>query len=320
MPRLTKLVTTIKLQERHLERLRAEFPDVEFVVCTERDRLPEVLPDAQALIGGGLTAELMRRFPEIRWTQAPGAGVDGMLFPELVESNDVILTNNSGVHASNIAEHLLGMMLAHARALPELMRNQVNREWKHSERGVFELGYQTLAIAGLGDIGHALAIRAKGLGMRVLGSRRRVAGPMEGVDRVYGPDEWRDMLPEADHVAITLPLTPRTQGLFGEAEFKMMKSTAYIYNIGRGEIIDQDALIEALRSGQIGGAGLDVTTPEPLPSDSPLWDLPNVLITPHMSGATPHYWDRGIEILVENVRRFRAGEPLINVVDKREGY
>jgi D-2-hydroxyacid dehydrogenase (NADP+) len=319
MPTLTKLVTTVDLQPQFLERLETEFPDIEFVVCTDVERLPDVLDGAQALVGRGLTKDLMEKFPDVRWMHAPGAGVDRMLFPELIES-DVILTNNSGVHASNIAEHLMAMMLAHARALPELVVHQKQREWKRAERGVFELGGQTLAIAGLGDIGQALARRAKGLEMRVVGSRRRVDGAMDGVDQVFGPDNWRDMLPEADHVAITLPLTPRTRFLFGEPEFTAMKSTAYIYNIGRGDIIDQDAMITAIRNGEIAGAGLDVTTPEPLPPDSPLWDVPNVLITPHTSGATPHFWERGIEILVDNIRRYRRGEPMRNVVDKREGY
>jgi D-2-hydroxyacid dehydrogenase (NADP+) len=237
----------------------------------------------------------------------------------LIES-DIIVTNNSGVHAPNIAEHLLGMMLAFARGFPEMVLNQQRRHWQRPSTDLFELGYQTLAVVGLGDIGHALARRAKGLGMRVVGSRRRVLSPMDGVDRIYPPDELHAMIAEADHVAITLPLTARTRHLFGAIEFEIMEPTAYIYNIGRGEIIDQDALIEALNNGEIAGAGLDVTTPEPLPEDSPLWTTPGVFITPHYSGSTPHYWDRGIELLVENIRRFRTDQPMLNVVDKGEGY
>jgi D-2-hydroxyacid dehydrogenase (NADP+) len=319
MPTLTKLVTTVDLEQRHLERLRAEFPDIEFVVCRDRERLSEYLPGAQAFIGGGLNPTYLGQFPDLMWTQSPGAGVDSYLFPELAAS-DIIVTNNSGVHAPNIAEHLLGMMLAFARGFPEMVLNQQRRHWQRPSSEVFELGYQTLAVVGLGDIGHALAIRAKGLGMRVVGSRRRVLSPMDGVDRIYPPDELHAMIAEADHVAITLPLTARTRHLFGAIEFEIMEPTAYIYNIGRGEIIDQDALIAALNNGEIAGAGLDVTTPEPLPEDSPLWTTPGVFITPHYSGSTPHYWDRGIELLVENIRRFRTDQPMLNVVDKGEGY
>jgi phosphoglycerate dehydrogenase-like enzyme len=170
------------------------------------------------------------------------------------------------------------------------------------------------------DIGYALAVRAKALGMTVVGSRRRSTEPMDGVDRIYTPEQLQEMIAEADHVAITLPSTPRTAGLFGSEEFKAMKDSAIIYNIGRGDIIKQDELIEALNSGVIAGAGLDVTTPEPLNGDSQLWDTPGVFITCHYSGSTPYYWDRGIEIIAENIRRIRNDEPLFNLVDKVEGY
>jgi phosphoglycerate dehydrogenase-like enzyme len=183
-----------------------------------------------------------------------------------------------------------------------------------------ELSHQTLAIAGLGEVGRELAKRAKGIGMRVIGSRRRLGAGPPGVDRLFGPDDWHEMLAEADHMAICLPLTPRTRHLFGEAEFKAMKSQAYLYNTSRGAIIDQDALIRALTTGEIAGAGLDVTTPEPLPPDSPLWSLPNVLITCHTSGASPYIEERGFDIVVENIRRYLQDRPLLNLVDKGEGY
>ncbi|HUG16797.1 MAG TPA: D-2-hydroxyacid dehydrogenase, partial [Thermomicrobiales bacterium] len=261
------------------------------------------------------------------------AGVDRLLTPELVE-HDIIITNYSGAQASNMAEHIMAMMFAFARALPLLIRRQMANEWtkqppdelprlpptRYFSRFTVELSRQTLAIVGLGQVGRELAKDAKGVGMRVLGSRRRPGALPEGVDRLYGPEDWFEMLAEADHVAICAPLTSRTQHLFGEAELKAMKSTAYIYNTSRGAIIDQDALLRALETGEIAGAGLDVTTPEPLPADSPLWQMPNVLITCHTSGASPHIEERGFEIVVENIRRYRADEPLLNLVDKREGY
>ncbi len=320
MAKLTKLVLAFELDQPFVDRIRTTYPDLEVVVCTDRAKLPEILRGAQALIGWGLNADLLRQLPELRWIYFSGAGVDGMLFPELVES-DVILTNNSGVHAPHMAEYLLGMMLAFARGLPELMRAQTRHEWRGRDGlTVYELGRQTLGVVGLGDIGQALAWRASALGMRVVGSRRHVGDPPRGVDRLYPPEGLHELLAESDHVAITLPLTSETQGLIGAAEFAVMKPTAFIYNIGRGPIINTEALLEALRGGQIAGAGLDVTDPEPLPADSPLWDMENVVITAHTSGRGPFYWERGIELLIENIGRYMRDEPMLNVVDKRAGY
>ena len=319
MAELSKLVVAFALDPRHVARLRETYPDLEVVVCPERDQLPGALPGAQALVGRGLTPALLAGAPGLRWLQITGAGVENLLFPELVAS-DVVVTNFSGVHAPNMAEHLVAMMLAFARGLPEIMRHQVRHEWHHAERGVFELGGQTLAVLGLGDIGNALAWRANALGMRVIGLKRRASDPPRGVERVFLPQELPALLAEADHVASCLPLTPRTHHLLGAAAFAAMRSSAYVYNVGRGAVIDQAALIDALQAGRIAGAGLDVTDPEPLPADSPLWDMPNVLITSHTSGGSPRYWERGIEVLLENIGRFRRDEPLLNVVDKREGY
>lgn len=319
MANLTKLVIAFAMEPRFLERIRAAYPDLEVVICPERERLPEALPGAQALISWDLTPEMLASAPELRWFQYGGAGVDRILFPAMIES-DIVITNNSGVHAPNIAEHLLAMMLAFARGLPETMRHQVAHEWQHPSRGFFEIGGQTLGVVGLGDIGQALAWRAHALGMRVLGVKRRPGEPPQGVERVYPPEGLHALLREADHVAVCLPLTHRTRHLFGPSEYRAMRPSAYLYNIGRGPVIDHDALLTALRTGEIAGAGLDVTEPEPLPAGSPFWDLPNVLITNHTSGRSPRYWEHAIPILLENIGRFRRDKPMINVVDKVEGY
>jgi D-2-hydroxyacid dehydrogenase (NADP+) len=319
MATINKIVTTVDIDQRHIDQLTKEFPDLEVVKCPNPDELGDYLPGVQGVIGRGLTAEFLERFPDVIWAHSPGAGVDSFLFPELIDS-DVIVTNNSGVHASTIAEHLLGMMLAIARGFPEMVRNQQQHIWQRPSTGVVELGHQTLAVVGLGDIGYGLAVRAKALGMHVIGSRRKSNEPMERVDEIYSSDQLHEMIAKADHVVIALPSTPRTRGLFGTPEFEAMKDSAIIYNIGRGDIIKQDELIDALNNGLIAGAGLDVTTPEPLNEDSPLWDTPGVFITPHYSGSTPYYWDRGIQIVAENIRRLRNDEQLFNVVDKKEGY
>jgi D-2-hydroxyacid dehydrogenase (NADP+) len=331
MAELTKLVITFAPGEHHMERLRSEFPDIEIVECLDKSKLPDVLPGAQALVGAGITDDLLCSCPGLRWVHSQGTGVDALLFPALIDS-EVVVTNNSGVQASNMAEHLLAMMLAFARGLPDLVRAQSRSEWvqplranttdqtNFQEHPVFELGYQTLAILGLGSVGRGLARRAKALGMTVTGFRRHPDRPAEHVDRIYGPDNWISMLEEADHVALCLPLTAETRGIIGKTELAAMRSGGFIYNVGRGDSIDQDALIDALQNGNLGGAGLDVTTPEPLPEDSPLWGMSNVMITAHTSGLSPHRWDRGIKLLIDNIHRYRLDQPLINVIDKQAGY
>ena len=321
MAELNKLVVGYRMPVNLVERIRSEYADLAVVVCTNHTELITALPGAQAMVGGRLFGpEVLANAPDLRWIHAAGTGIDAMLFPELVES-EIVITNLSGVDAFNIPEHLLGMMLVFARDFLRLVRGQVGHRWMHGEVRVFELAGQTLGIVGLGDIGQGLAWRAKALGMRVVGLRRhnhREVPP--GVDAVYTTDQLHELLKQADHVAICLPLTRRTRHLFGPAEFAVMKPTAYLYNVGRGLIVDQDALIVALQTGQIAGAGLDVVTPEPLPDDCPLWDFPNVFISGHNAVYSPFYAERGVEILLANIGRYRRDEPLINVVDQREGY
>lgn len=317
------IAITFDLERRYVERLERQFPTVAFPVCATPEALREAIGEADALIGGWQgDAGVLRAAPKLRWIQATGAGVDRLMVPELLE-RPITLTNFSGVHAVNIAEHVLAMMLSFARGLRPLSRLQDQRRWRDDDGArpaTFELAGQTLGVVGLGDIGEALARKAHGLDMRVVATRRRPAEQPPYVDRLLPSEGLPELLAEADHVALCLPLTRATRRIIGAAELALLRPSAYLYNIGRGGLIDQDALIAALRAGRLAGAGLDVTTPEPLPPDSPLWDLPNVTITMHSSGATPKYWDRGIELVAENVRRFLDGTPLRNVVDTSEGY
>jgi phosphoglycerate dehydrogenase-like enzyme len=319
--KLEKFVLGWPMPEQEIARLRADFPSVNFVRA-DPENLRAELSDADAVVSWRLTPEDLTAAPKLKWMQTVGAGIDDFVSPELIERG-LIVTNNSGVHASNIAEHILMLMLAFARNLPLLIRGQIAHEWRDEagRKGVFELGGQTILIVGLGDIGGALSERTKALGMSVLGIRRRPGLDVpKSIDEQFAIDQLKAQLPRADHVAITLPLTVNTRNLFDDPTIEAMKQGAYIYNIGRGPIIDSDALIAHLRSGHLAGAGLDVTDPEPLPSDSPLWDMENVIITSHTSGATPKYMVRALGILRENIRRFIADEPLVNVVDLREGY
>jgi phosphoglycerate dehydrogenase-like enzyme len=235
----------------------------------------------------------------------------------------LIVTNTSGVHATNISEHVLAMMLAFARRIPFLVRAQLERTWKDDEgrQGVFELEGQRLLVVGFGEIGQALARKGNALGMRVSAIRRSNASSVpEYVERTGDVSSLAALLPDADHVAICLPQTNDTIGLFDAAMLGRMKRGSYLYNIGRGPIVETDALVDLLESGHLAGAGLDVTEPEPLPVDSPLWDRENVLITMHTAGATPQFWPRIMAIIIDNARRFQTGEPLRNVVDYDAGY
>jgi D-2-hydroxyacid dehydrogenase (NADP+) len=318
--RKLKIVIGVDMAEERLASLRAASPDVDFVACAVPERLPDEARDADGmLIGVRLSPDVLHAAPNLRWLHSFSAGITTLLTPEMKKHN-VILTNNSGVRSNNVAEHVVAMMLAFARGLPVLVRNQTRRHWEYIDYPFFEVRGQTLGIVGLGSIGTALAEKASGLGMNVLGMKRRPTSPVAGVDEVFGRDRLHEMLGQSDHVAICLPLTPATHHLFDDDAFGAMRAGSYIYNIGRGPIVDHDALVRALRSGHIAGAGLDVTEPEPLQEASPLWDMDNVLITCHTSQATPFNWERTLALVSENIGRLKAGQPLLNIVDKAAGY
>lgn len=302
-------------------RFAADFPQARFV-SWEGDPavLERHLEEADAVIGGVPDA-LLPRAGRLRWVSSTGAGAGAMTTAAYRARPDVVATTVSGVHTTSVPEHVLAMLLAFARCLPEQIRNQHDSHRFYWPTGMFEIEGQTMGILGLGNIGRALAVKARGLGMRVTGWRRRDE-PVEAglLDRQYRPGQLLELLGAADHVVITLPLTGATRHLIGAPELAAMKRSAHLFNVGRGEVLDQAALLEALRGGVIAGAGLDVTDPEPLPPDDPLWDQPNCLLLTHYGGLTPSYGPRAYRILADNVRRFLAGEPLLNVVDQEAGY
>lgn len=255
--------------------------------------------------------------PALRWQHTPSAGVNHILTPTFLE-RDIVLTNGAGVHAIPIAEFVLAFMLNHAKQLPKLQALQAQHYWK-KDFELQELSSATLLIIGTGGIGQAIAQRASAFGMRVWGSRRNPQ-PLPGFERVVGADEWRELLPEADYVVIATPLTPETKNLIDASALRLMRPSAYLINIARGAVVDEDALITALSEGWIAGAGLDTFCTEPLPPDSPFWSLPNVFVTPHCSGISPHSVQRTLELFLDNLTRYLAGTPLRNVVDKTAGY
>jgi phosphoglycerate dehydrogenase-like enzyme len=255
--------------------------------------------------------------PALRWHHAPNAGVNHIITPKYLE-RDLILTNGAGIHAIPIAEFVIAYMLSHVKHLPKLHQLQAQHQW---QRGfpTEELHKKTLLIIGAGGIGQEIAVRAQAFGMRVFGSRRHPQ-PVANFDKVVGTDEWQNLLPEVDFVVIATPLTKETKGLINEEILRLMRPNAYLINIARGAIVDEPALIKALQAGWIAGAALDTVFTEPLPPDSPLWTLSNVFITPHCSGHSPTVKERSLALFLDNLTRYRHGQPLRNVVDKYAGY
>lgn len=293
---------------------------MEMLVTRERERIAEHLPDIE-IAAGWLPRDLIASAPRLRWMQQWSAGTDWLLErPEAVEA-PFILTNASGVHAEPISEHILAFLFAFERGLPQAVRAQTRREWQRPEsQDVGELLEKTMVLVGVGAIGRRTAILATALGMQVIGVKRVPESGVPGIAEMYGPDALLALLPRADYVVLTVPLTRETHHLIGERELRAMRASGRVVNVGRGAVIDEQALLRALQDGWIAGAGLDVFEEEPLPQDSPLWGMDNVIITAHYAGRTPRYDERASKIFLDNLARYVAGEPLKNVVDKRLGY
>lgn len=312
------IVVFARVEERHLAQIRVVDPRVRVAVATDRQQGIALAPTAEIMVGWNVTREAIQQAPRLRWIHSTAARVDQLLFPGLLD-REIIITTSSGIHHS-LVEHVFALLLALTRRLHTAIRNQVQHRWERSERTIGgEVAGQTLGILGLGRIGTELATKAHAFGMRVIGTKRTPA-PVPGVERVLPPDGLSEVLREADAVVIALPLTLETTGLIGESELRTMKPTAVLINVGRGPIVQEAALVRALREHWISGAGLDVFEHEPLPTDSPLYDLDNVIVTPHVSGASPHYMNRAVPVFCENLKAYLRGEPLRNLVDKVRGY
>jgi len=311
--------------ERFSESYRAQIqeiaPDMRLLVTDDREEMEAALDDIE-IAAFQFPRDLLLRARNLHWYQQWGAGADWLMNHPEVADLDFVLTSASGVHPIQITEHIFAMLLAFARRLCRAVHAQERHEWLGygDQTGIFELYGKTMALVGVGAIGARMAEVATAFGMRVLGVRRNPEIGAPGVEAMFDSDQLLGVLPQADFVVIAAPLTPETHHLIGERELRAMKPTAYIVNIGRGGIIDEGALIRALQEGWIAGAGLDVFEMEPLPQDSSLWDMENVVVTGHYAGATPRYDERAMAIFLDNLRRYEAGEPLRNVVDKRLGY
>lgn len=308
----------------YVERIRREFPQHTFLEAWDRQAIRDLLPQADAAFTPFVDRDVFGTATRLRWVQVAAVGVGGLMYPEMLES-PVVITNARGIRARPIAEHVLAVSLALARQLHVAVRRQVAHEWAQDELegsgAIYALLGRQMGIVGLGAIGSEVARLAKAFGMRVVATRRREGGGKPAdVDELLPSDRLHDLLSTSDVVTLAAPLTPDTRGLIGARELALMKRDALLVNISRGKLVDDEALVAALRDKRIGGAALDVFAHEPLDSASPYWDLPNLIVTPHTSGAMDNYWEPLVAVFSENLRRFEAGQPLLNVVDKRAGY
>jgi phosphoglycerate dehydrogenase-like enzyme len=276
--------------------------------------------DAEVGIGtnnGSRVRKLFDAAPKLKWYHSVGAGVEDLVGVPEFRARGITLTNNSGSYDIQIAEHAIAFILAGAKRLHVYRDQQSRRNWKEHRQD--EIRGATLVVYGLGSIGAEIARLGAALGMRVIGVRRRVE-PAPGVERIVPPELLAEVAAEADYLAVAAPLTAATRGAVSRDVIERMKKTAWIVNIARGAIVDEAALVDALRQGKLGGAGLDAFSTEPLPADHPLWTLENVIISPHSSNSSPHVRERTIALFVENLRRFKSGAELLNRVDLEAGY
>jgi phosphoglycerate dehydrogenase-like enzyme len=318
------LVSPAEPAEAQLAMLRQQLGHVQLVVGNSVEMVEGAGADATVLFNWSGPLDLFKKTfamcPNLRWVHSRSVGLERTLFPELKES-PVPLTNGAGVFSASLGEFVLGAILYFAKDFRRMIRNQMAGVWE-----AFDVSWasgHTVGIIGYGDIGRAIAERVRALGMTVLAVKRhpstsRTTDPL--VAETYTPDRRLDMISRCDYVVVAAPLTPETRGMVGEAEFAVMKPTAVVMNVGRGPVINEEAMVAALSSGRIRGAALDVFDHEPLPSGHPFYKLENVLLSPHCADHTPDWLDNAMKFFIEQYERFRQGKPLLNVVDKKLGY
>lgn len=307
------------------QRLSQEFPKLQITQRNSYEGVEEPLHDAEVLFTLSLRPEQFAAAPQLRWIHAPSAAVHQLLFPQLVKS-EVVVTNSREVHGPVVAEHVIALIFALAKKIPQAVRLQEKRTWGQEaiwKQGAHprEIAGATLGLIGVGSIGRRVAQMASALSMRVIAVREHPEkGKPDGVQAVFAPSQLDDMLRQSDYVVLAAPLIAATQGLINADRLAVMKPEACLINVGRGAQVDEAALITALSTRRIAGAALDVFEREPLPSESPLWNVDNLLITPHTAGLTEKLWHRHYDLFSDNLRRYLARQPLQFVVDKQKGY
>lgn len=305
-------------------KLQQEFSQVSVVNLPDYKHVDEQIVDAEIVIAWSIRPEQIAAAKRLRWIHSPAAAVHQLMFPELTNS-DIVLTNAREVHGPVVAEHVIALIFALAKKIPGSVRLQEKHIWGQQilwdeVPRVREVAGATLGLIGLGSIGRAVAKSAKALGMKVIAVREHPEKGSEGADAVYGPSQINDIFRQADYIVLAAPVTDGTKAIANAERLALMKPEACLINVGRGPLVDEPALAAALGQKKVGGAALDVFPKEPLPADSPLWDVPNLLITPHTAALTDRLWERHYALFSENLRRYLQCKPLVAVVDKRKGY
>jgi phosphoglycerate dehydrogenase-like enzyme len=306
------------------ERLRSDFPAITIVHLPDYKRLDAEIADAEILIAWSVRPEQIKSATKLRWIHSPAAAVHQLMFPELIQS-DIVLTNAREVHGPVVAEHVIALIFALAKKIPGSVQLQQRHIWGQQLLWdeiprVREVAGATLGLLGLGAIGRPLVRSAKALGMRVIAVREHPEKGSEGADAIFGPAKINEVFRQADYVVLAAPVTDSTKAIANAGRLALMKREACLINVGRGPLVDEPALAAALRENRIGGAALDVFPKEPLAPESLLWDLPNLLITPHTAAFTDKLWERHYVLFSENLRRYLAAQELRAVVDKGKGY
>jgi phosphoglycerate dehydrogenase-like enzyme len=306
------------------ERLQREFPPVNVVHLPDYKRMDEEIVDAEIVISWSVRPQQITAAKKLRWIHSTAAAVHQLIFPELVNS-DIVLTNAREVHGPVVAEHVIALIFALAKKIPDSVRLQEKHVWGQQILWdelprIREIAGATVGMVGLGSIGRPVVKSAKALGMRVIAVREHPEKGSEGADTVFGPAQFDEVFRRADYIVLAAPVTASTKAIVNAERLALMKPDACLINVGRGPLVDEPALASALREKRIGGAALDVFPKEPLAADSPLWDVPNLLITPHTAALTNKLWERQYGLFAENLRRYLKGEALSAVVDKRKGY
>jgi phosphoglycerate dehydrogenase-like enzyme len=302
-----------------LDKLRS---GVEIVIGDSRSEVEKAAADASVVFNWSGSLELLREVvraaSQLQWLHSRSVGLERTLFPELIE-HSVILTNGRGVYSAALGEFALAAILYFAKDFRRMIRNQMKGKWEQFD--VETIAGQTVGIVGYGDIGRAVATRVRPLGMKVLALKRhKSSNPEPLIEQAYGPDGLIEMLSRCDYVVVAAPLTAETRGMIAEGEFAAMKSTAIVINVGRGPIIKEEAMLHALSSGRIKGAALDVFDEEPLPRNHPFYRMENVLLSPHCADHTSDWLEQAMRLFIEQYERFRAGQPLLYLVNKKLGY
>jgi D-2-hydroxyacid dehydrogenase (NADP+) len=307
-------------------RIRNRWPEMRLVHLTHYDQLAGELPDTDILVGYSIRPEQFGLARQLRWIHATAAAVGQLMYPELRQSG-VIVTNASGVHGVPMGEHILGVLIALARRFPDCVRYQSESRWcqrelweVRAELRPRELRGQTALFIGFGAVGSEAARMVRSIGMRIWAVTHSGRADGEIAERVFTASALHEALPGADFVILAAPETRETTRMMGEREFALMKRSAYFVNVARGALVDEPALIRALRQGTITGAALDVFSEEPLPAESPLWKCDNLFITPHASAISDHLWERQTNLLMDNLERWFSGRELLNRVDLLRGY